>query len=195
MHISLLLLLLLLFLSLLHIALLRRWRVLAHKNSFGTMRRQPGGGGGGAEQNGWADLGSSPSCIPRTKCAAYLPLSSGSSEGSSELRPKRGSLMRLMLGPQLFSPMRAAGSPARWPPELAKARSSVAITRPFCSHTELLKEAASSAGDGNVVAHRPGARQADPAPVLASVAQWYGGISSRGTPASMKAQGSLPVLA
>ena len=41
----------------------------------------------------------SSSCMPATMWVAYSPLSSGSSPGSSLLRPKRGSLAMLMLGP------------------------------------------------------------------------------------------------
>ena len=39
--------------------------------------------------------------MPRSRCVAYVPESSGSSPGSSELRPKRGSRAMLMFGPNL----------------------------------------------------------------------------------------------
>ncbi len=52
---------------------------------------------------------SSPSCMPRTKAAAYSPLQKGSSPGVSWPRPHRGSRKMLMLGAQNVSPAFGGG--------------------------------------------------------------------------------------
>ena len=76
---------------------------------------------------------------------------------------------RLMFGPQPFSPILECMLSPRVAPRLNEARSSSDWTTPLARHSDRLNDAASAAGEGNVVEHRPSARHRVDTPVFVSV--------------------------
>jgi len=101
---------------------------------------------------------------------------SGSSPGSSEFLPKRGSRAMLMFGPKAESATSIPLTPlTRAAPMLVKARNSVPITEPFKRHDVRLKEAPIPIGPTKVVAHEFSSVHAEEATVFVSVSHIHGG--------------------
>eukprot|EP00966_Prymnesium_polylepis_P129428 2993236-Prymnesium_polylepis.2 len=89
---------------------------------------------------------------PGVKARAAHPLWNGSSPGSSEVRPKRGSLAMLMLGPNPVNPILFSALP-RCHARLWNALISVPRTPPFNCQLVRLKDAPIPSGPMNVVGH------------------------------------------